>query len=36
MAVDDKTEDKIVDLFNALIERLRVEQSFLGRVDLMP
>lgn len=36
MAVEEKAEDKIVDLFNALIEGLRVEQSFLGRVDLIP
>jgi hypothetical protein len=35
MAVDEKADDKIVDLFIALIEGLRVEQSFLGRVDLM-
>ncbi|MCW3992125.1 MAG: hypothetical protein NWE79_05410 [Candidatus Bathyarchaeota archaeon] len=36
MVVEEKAEDKIVDLFNALIEGLRVEQSFLGRVDLIP
>lgn len=35
MAVDEKAEVKIVDLFNALMEGLRVKQSFLGRVDLV-
>lgn len=36
MALDEKAEGKMVDLFNALIKGLRVEQSFIGRTDPIP
>lgn len=36
MAVDEKAEGKMVDLFNALMNGLRVEQLFIGRTDPIP
>lgn len=36
MAVDEKAEGKMMDLFNALINGLRVEQLFIGRTDPIP
>lgn len=36
MAVDEKAGTKVVELLNALIRGLRVEESFLRKRDIMP
>jgi hypothetical protein len=36
VAADRGAEIKIIELLNALINGLRVEESILGRVDIIP